>query len=319
MDSAPSGSVPPPEFIPGEFVKGHGTGNDFLLFADAEGLNPLPDEEVQHLTNRHTGIGADGVLRAVQVSAAGADLAGLPVDAAEWFMDYRNADGSVAEMCGNGIRVFTAFLLAEGLVDLAEDEALPIATRAGEMIVRREGEDFTVDMGPWSAPGGEEALRAGSDVQVEIAGLRAPRPGLRLALPNPHTVIALTDPVELERADLTTAPMVDPEPEAGTNIELVVPLGEQELDIVDDGGGVIDSESVGVVKMRVHERGVGETQSSGTGACAAVLAVRTWFGQGAPDVWYVLVPGGRLRVTVLENGHVELTGPAELVAQVHPF
>src|SRR5699024_1646306 len=120
-------------------------------------------------------------------------------------------------------------------------------------------------------------------------------------------------------ADLRSAPRVEPAPPHGSNVELVVPLGEQELEVVDEDGGVVGSESVGVVQMRVHERGVGETRSCGTGACAAALAVRTWFGEGAPDTWYVLVPGGRLRVSVLEDGHVELTGPAELVARVQPY
>ncbi|MGC0251079.1 diaminopimelate epimerase [Pseudactinotalea sp. Z1748] len=301
------------------FTKGHGTGNDFLLFADPDDQHTLSAEYVVDLTDRHTGIGADGVIRAVLVSSAGGALADVPVRDAEWFMDYRNADGSVAEVCGNGVRVFVAYLIDEGLLEFPDGAAVPIATRAGELIVRREGEEFAVDMGTWSAPGGSEALVAGSDVQVEVAGLRAPRPGLRLSVPNPHTVIALTNPEELELADLSTVPVVDPEPAQGTNVELVVPLGEQDLDIVDEAGNVVGAESVGVVKMRVHERGVGETQSCGTGACAAALAVRTWFGEGAPNVWYVLVPGGRLRVSVLEDGHVELAGPAELVAQVHPF
>ena len=67
--------------------------------------------------------------------------------------------------------------------------------------------------------------------------------------------------------------------------------------------------------MRVHERGVGETRSCGTGACAAALVVRTWAGPDAPDLWWVDVPGGRLRVRV-EGDRVELGGPAVLVADV---
>ncbi|NTW38887.1 MAG: diaminopimelate epimerase, partial [Cellulomonadaceae bacterium] len=111
---------------------------------------------------------------------------------------------------------------------------------------------------------------------------------------------------ELDGADLTRAPRVDPPPPAGTNVELVVPLGEE---VTADG-------VVGRLRMRVHERGVGETRSCGTGACAAALAVRTWAGNGAPDAWFVEVPGGVVRVRVLAGGHVELAGPAVLVADM---
>jgi diaminopimelate epimerase len=118
-------------------------------------------------------------------------------------------------------------------------------------------------------------------------------------------VLALGDEDELVAADLTRAPQVTPVPPNGTNVELVVPLGEHEA---------ADGSLVGRVRMRVHERGVGETRSCGTGACAAALAVRTWAGAGAPDVWLVDVPGGTVRVSVLPDGHVELAGPAVLVA-----
>lgn len=297
------------------FVKGHGTGNDFLLYTDADGEAPLTTEEVVALTDRHTGLGADGVIRAVRTAAADHSVEDQVAEA-EWFMDYRNADGSVAEMCGNGIRVYVAYLEREGLLSLDDGAITTIATRAGSLAVRREGEDYAVDMGLWTVPGGEEALAAGFDVTVAVAGLDEPRPGLRLALPNPHVVIALTDRDELAAVDLSVAPRVEPEPENGTNVEVVVPLGERSVDLVDASGEVVGSESVGVVQMRVHERGVGETLSCGTGACAAALATRAWFGEGAPDEWVVLVPGGQLRVRMLDGGGVELEGPAELVAEV---
>lgn len=295
-------------------VKGHGTGNDFLLTADPLGTQPLSAEEIQDLTDRHTGLGADGIIRAVRREQVSEPIPGGST--AEWFMDYRNADGSRAEMCGNGIRVFTAFLIREGLLTLADGDSTLIATRAGQVTVRREAEDFAVGLGPWSAPGGEQALAEGFDVEVDVAGFETPRRGLRLALPNPHTVVALADAEELERADLGIAPQVDPVPPHGSNVELVLPLGEQSIDLLDDDGAVIGSESVGVVQMRVHERGVGETLSCGTGAGAAALAMYHWFGQGAPQTWYVLVPGGRLRVTIGEQDQVELAGPAELVAEI---
>lgn len=139
---------------------------------------------------------------------------------------------------------------------------------------------------------------------MAVAGLAVPRPALRVEVGNPHVVLVLADADELAGADLTRAPDVRPAPPHGTNVELVVPLGEQ----------TIDGAVVGRLRMRVYERGVGETRSCGTGACAAALAVRTWAGAGAPDVWLVQVPGGTLRVRVLESGHVELAGPAVLVA-----
>lgn len=296
------------------FVKGHGTGNDFLLYSDPDGESPLDDSEIVALADRHTGIGADGVIRAVRTAAA--PEAADQVAEAEWFMDYRNGDGSLAQMCGNGLRVFVAYLEREGLLELADGATTTIATRAGTLTVRKELDEYAADMGLWSAPGGEPALAEGFDVTVALAGLDEPRPGLRIDMPNPHTVIALADLELLEQVDLTTVPRVEPEPEDGTNVEVVVPLGEREVEVVDEDGTVVGTERVGVVKMRVHERGVGETLSCGTGACAAAVATRQWFGDGAPDDWVVLVPGGQLRVVMLDGGGVELSGPAELVGEI---
>lgn len=288
-------------------VKGHGTENDFLLLADPDGRVELTPGQVRALADRRAGIGADGVIRAVpsrHLAEGRALLASEP--RAAWFMDYRNADGSLAEMCGNGLRVFVAFLAASALVDLPDGGAVVVGTRGGALTVRREGGLLAADLGAADFPGGAPAIAAGYDATVAVAGLPDVRPGLRVAVPNPHTVVALADLAELEAADLTRAPRVEPPPPEGTNVELVVPLGEQ----------VVDGRRVGVVRMRVHERGVGETRSCGTGACAAALAVRSWAGQGAPDEWRVLVPGGELTVRALPGGRVELGGPARLVADV---
>src|SRR5579875_886308 len=136
------------------FTKGHGTGNDFVLVADPDGDLDLPPSDVARLCDRRFGIGADGLLRAVRVDAdaEGAGLAAGRTDV-EWFMDYRNADGSVAEMCGNGIRVFTAFLIAEGLASLPDGRALRIATRGGVRPVRAEQDGFAVDLGAFTLGG----------------------------------------------------------------------------------------------------------------------------------------------------------------------
>ncbi len=288
-------------------MKGHGTENDFVLLDDGDARVDLTAEQVVALADRRAGIGADGVIRAVPSAAVEEGAGVLAQDPrATWFMDYRNADGSPAEMCGNGLRVFVAFLARRGLIDLPDGGSVVVGTRAGALAVRRRGELFAADLGEWTLPGGERARGAGYDVSVAVAGLPDVRPGLRLAVPNPHTVVALGGPEELRGADLTRAPKVEPLPPDGTNVELVVPLGER----------VVDGERIGVLRMRVHERGVGETRSCGTGACAAALAVRAWAGPGAPDRWRVLVPGGELGVQALPGQRVELSGPARLVAAV---
>ena len=172
---------------------------------------------------------------------------------------------------------------------------LGVATRSGVKRVRFEDDGtISVDLGPWRLVGGEDAARTGSDSEVTVAGLPGPLRALSLDLGNPHTVVALPGDAELELADLTRAPVVDPRPPHGTNVELVVVLGP------------------GHIRMRVHERGVGETRSCGTGIAAAALATRVWAGPGAADVWRVDVPGGTLQVTALPRrpGRAARTGRA---------
>ena len=288
-------------------TKGHGTENDFVLLADPGAALELDSATVTAVCDRHAGIGADGLIRAVRSTALG-DVAGAAeavAQGAEWFMDYRNADGSLAEMCGNGIRVFLAYLEATGLRTTAEDEPVAIGTRGGVRTVWRTGDRYTVDMGPWQVPGGPDAVARGFDVAVQVAGLEGTRAGLRVAMPNPHTVVALPDLEELAAADL--GPLVETDPVAahGTNVELAVPLGDT----------TVDGEPAGVVRMRVQERGVGETRSCGTGTCAVAVALHAWGGAQAPRLWQVHVPGGEVLVR-LEEGRALLTGPAELVADI---
>ncbi|MBP2458723.1 diaminopimelate epimerase [Clavibacter michiganensis] len=280
-----------------QFTKGQGTGNDFVLFADPAGEIDLTDTQVQALCDRHFGIGADGTIRAVLSSRIPEGRAALDEDPdAEWFMDYRNVDGSPAEMCGNGIRVFTLFLIENGLIELPPGRTIPIGTRAGVRDVQRSGSGFQVDLGRWALAGGEPLVRA-KDLQVA-------RPGLGIDVGNPHVVVALSSEDELAEADLAFVPQLDPEPADGANVELVVPADP----LVVDG--------VGHITMRVHERGSGETLSCGTGAAAAALATRHWAGAAAPHQWRVQVPGGVLGVRMFptEDGeHVGLSGPADLV------
>ena len=291
------------------FVKGHGTQNDFLLVDDPDGALDLAPERVAALCDRRAGIGADGLIRVVRSRSCPDGATALAQDpAAEWFMDYRNADGSVAEMCGNGVRVLVAHLLAEGLVgvdQLSPQAPLAVGSRGGVKRVHRRPDGwFAVDMGPWAVTGGRTAVADGYDALVHVPGLDVSRPGLSMDLGNPHTVVVLSDLDELASVDLLRAPLVDPAPVGGTNVELVVVLDPQE-----------DAEGpVGRLAMRVHERGVGETRSCGTGACAAAMAARVWAGAGAPNRWRLDVPGGRVDVRVLPDDGVELAGPAVLVA-----
>ncbi|MEZ3159793.1 diaminopimelate epimerase [Microbacterium sp. BWT-B31] len=274
------------------FTKGHGTGNDFVIVADPDAEIDLTEDQVAVLCDRRFGIGADGILRVVR-SARTAEGAATP--AAEWFMDYRNADGTKAEMCGNGVRVFVRYLLKAGLATLAPGESLAIGTRAGVKTVTLSEDGFEVDLGLW---------RREPDVLVRARGLDVARPGQGIDVGNPHVVVALGSLAELEALDLLAQPILDPVPPHGANVEFVVPSDP------------LVRGAVGSVRMRVFERGVGETLSCGTGVAAAALAVRYWAGDGAPDRWSVEVPGGTLGVRVRRDAdgeHVLLSGPASLV------
>lgn len=281
------------------FAKGHGTGNDFVLYLDPDGTRPPTATGVRALADRRRGIGADGVIRAVPLGALPAGVAGVSEQPADtWFMDYWNADGTVAEMCGNGVRVFAEFLGQEGVADVGG--RLAVATRAGMREVTRAGQHgYAVDMGGWRFTEPERAVSDGFDTAVVVDGLPGgQRVGLSVDLGNPHVVVMLSDPAELAALDLSRAPRLDPAPRAGANVEFVVP----------------GTDGTASVTMRVHERGVGETASCGTGACAAALAARWWAGAASgPDRWTVDVPGGRLWVTADEET-VVLTGPATIVA-----
>jgi diaminopimelate epimerase len=280
-----------------DFTKGHGTGNDFVLYADPEGRSTLTPAQIAAICDRHFGVGADGVIRAIRSENLPEGVALLAeTPEAEWFMDYSNADGSVAEMCGNGIRVFARFLVDTGLATLETGDTLAIGTRAGVKDVQHGVDGFQVDLGRWGLEASESLVR--------IKDVAVPRPGLGIDVGNPHVVVALADEDELTGADLAYAPQLEPAPSAGANVELVVPHDP------------LVSEGVGRIRMRVHERGSGETLSCGTGVAAAALAIRHWAGRGAPDHWRVDVPGGRLgvRMFAAEDGeHVALSGPAELV------
>ncbi|MGH8794628.1 MAG: diaminopimelate epimerase [Stackebrandtia sp.] len=255
-----------------EFAKGHGTGNDFVVVADVDGARPLTARQIAGLCDWRTGVGGDGLLRVVRASKHpdGVDQA----DQAEWFMDYYNADGSLAEMCGNGVRVYARYLLAHGL---AEGPRIPVATRAGVRAVTVEDDQLSVDMGP---------TLIGDAAEAVVDGVAYP--GVRASTGNPHLVCRADD---LDALNLTVPPLVDPKLFGdGVNVEFIRGRAP-------------------AIQMRVHERGVGETASCGTGACAAAAVALDGPGACAVDV-----PGGRLTVTVAPET-TTLTGPAVLVAE----
>ncbi len=280
------------------FLKGHGTENDFVLLPDHDASvhGALDQARVVALCDRRAGIGGDGVLRVVRTQALVEVLGPVGTDAAEatWFMDYRNADGSVSEMCGNGVRVFARHLAAEGLVDPARP--IPVGTRDGVKVVTIEDDGrVTADMGRPKALG---------ETRVGVAG--STWPARHVDMGNPHAVafVESLDPAGPVGA-LDEQPSYDPEvyPD-GVNVEFVLPRGERH------------------VALRVHERGSGETRSCGTGACAVMVAAALADGYAGPgdgaggDLAYrVDVPGGELTVTWTADDRSLLTGPAEVVAR----
>ena len=279
------------------FTKGHGTGNDFVLVLDPEGKLEINAEQIAKICDRHFGIGADGFIRVIKSKnhSEGARIL-EEEESAEWFMDYYNADGSIAEMCGNGTRVFARYLTERGLVELADGDTLSIGTRAGVKDLQRNMSGFAVDIGRWKL--------SGPDALITASGLEVSRPAIGLSLGNPHYVVALASKAELASLNLHNIPQIEPAPESGANVEFVVPAEP----MIKDG--------VGYIEMRVHERGVGETLSCGTGICAAALATRYWAGAGAPNIWQVTVPGGTLGVRMFatqDGEHVGLSGSSELV------
>jgi diaminopimelate epimerase len=274
-----------------EFTKGHGTGNDFVILPDPDGRLALTPALVAAVCDRRRGIGADGVLRVVR-AAKHPDAVGL-AGQAEWFMDYWNADGSFAEMCGNGVRVFARYLTAGGLAEGGPD-GLPIATRAG--VVRA----VPADAGGWD---GDLAVDLGRP-RIRGAGVatvgQLTLPGVEVDCGNPHLVCTLAAGIELSGLDLLRAPGYDREAfPTGVNVEFVTPAGPV-------------AGADGHVLMRVYERGSAETLSCGSGACAVAAVVLRDAGRDGGRV-AIDVPGGRLTVTI-DGDSCWLAGPATLVA-----
>ncbi|MFG2174257.1 diaminopimelate epimerase [Streptomyces niveus] len=289
---------PAAQSSPIPFLKGHGTENDFVIIPDPDNALTFSASAVAKLCDRRAGVGGDGLLRVVR-SAAHPEARSM-ADRAEWFMDYRNSDGSVAEMCGNGVRVFARYLRRAGLVQAGD---LAVATRGGVKKVHiakdaGTGGDAT-GLGAITAHMGR-ALLTEDDVTV-VVGERG-WPARNVNMGNPHAVAFVDDLAHA--GNLFTAPPVSPAsvyPD-GVNVEFVVDRGPRH------------------VAMRVHERGSGETRSCGTGACAVAVAAARRDGldpavTGEPVTYTVDVPGGRLVITERPDGEIEMTGPAVIVAE----
>lgn len=294
--------------IPKSVTKAHATGNDFIAYLDSDGRFEPTADEVRQLCDRHFGIGADGLLRLTKPQYV-ADLSEAQVAAcddgdAEWFMDYRNADGSLAEMCGNGTRAITLFAQRCGVASTQVEEPFRLGTRAGVKTLRPLGDVapygrdvFRVDMGSWRR-GDLDAFT------VTIPGTPGAARGTFVDMGNPHVVAVIEDAFSslptVEQLDLVTKPVVSPQIESDQNVEFVR-IDEQS-----------EGDNEGSATMRVNERGCGETLSCGTGLCATAITLRAKTGI---DHWTITVRGGTLRVDVTDDD-VKLTGSATIVGKI---
>ena len=253
------------------FAKGHGTENDFVVLPDPDGTLELTPARVAALCDRRRGLGADGVLRVVRWAAL-KDDAFPAAPGVEWFMDYRNADGGLAEMCGNGVRVYARWLADAGWLPEGPAAPLRLGTRAGVREVRFAG-DAT-----WPSTW---ARRRSAPRRPPTVGGRA-FAGIAVDVGNPHLACVTDDRAGRAR----------PHRAARLRRRAVPARGERRVRVA--------AAATGEVAMRVHERGVGETRSCGTGTVAAVVAALRAAGATTGDV-AVRTPGGRLRVVVADG------------------
>lgn len=294
--------------IPSIVYKAHATGNDFVVYLDEDGTHEPTADEVRFLCDRHFGIGGDGLIRLAHPQAVSdvneRQIADCAAGDADWFMDYRNADGSLAEMCGNGTRAITLFAQRQGIADQPGGKPFHLGTRAGVKVLTSLGDVpglgkdvFQVEMGAWK--------RGDVDgYEVTIPGTSGSARGMFVDMGNPHVVAVLEDAFaslpNVEDLDLVTKPVVAPEIPSDQNVEFVR-IDEQS-----------EGDDAGEATMRVNERGCGETLSCGTGLCATAITLRAKTGI---DHWTITVRGGTLRVDVTDED-VKLTGSATIVGKI---
>ncbi len=294
--------------IPSIVYKAHATGNDFVVYLDEDDTHEPTADEVRFLCDRHFGIGGDGLIRLAHPQAVSdvneRQIADCAAGDADWFMDYRNADGSLAEMCGNGTRAITLFAQRQGIADQPGGKPFHLGTRAGVKVLTSLGDVpglgkdvFQVEMGAWK--------RGDVDgYEVTIPGTSGSARGTFVDMGNPHVVAVLEDAFaslpNVEDLDLVTKPVVAPEIPSDQNVEFVR-IDEQS-----------EGDDAGEATMRVNERGCGETLSCGTGLCATAITLRAKTGI---DHWTITVRGGTLRVDVTDED-VKLTGSATIVGKI---
>lgn len=294
--------------IPSIVYKAHATGNDFVVYLDEDGTHEPTADEVRFLCDRHFGIGGDGLIRLAHPQAVSdvneRQIADCAAGDADWFMDYRNADGSLAEMCGNGTRAITLFAQRQGIADQPGGKPFHLGTRAGVKVLTSLGDVpglgkdvFQVEMGAWK--------RGDVDgYEVTIPGTSGSARGTFVDMGNPHVVAVLEDAFaslpNVEDLDLVTKPVVAPEIPSDQNVEFVR-IDEQS-----------EGDDAGEATMRVNERGCGETLSCGTGLCATAITLRA---KTDIDHWTITVRGGTLRVDVTDED-VKLTGSATIVGKI---
>ena len=294
--------------IPSIVYTAPATGNDFVVYLDEDGTHEPTADEVRFLCDRHFGIGGDGLIRLAHPQAVSdvneRQIADCAAGDADWFMDYRNADGSLAEMCGNGTRAITLFAQRQGIADQPGGKPFHLGTRAGVKVLTSLGDVpglgkdvFQVEMGAWK--------RGDVDgYEVTIPGTSGSARGTFVDMGNPHVVAVLEDAFaslpNVEDLDLVTKPVVAPEIPSDQNVEFVR-IDEQS-----------EGDDAGEATMRVNERGCGETLSCGTGLCATAITLRAKTGI---DHWTITVRGGTLRVDVTDED-VKLTGSATIVGKI---
>ena len=269
------------------FSKYHGTGNDFVMIEDVADKVELTSDLVALLCDRHKGIGADGLIRIA------------PSDRADFFMDYWNADGATAEMCGNGVRCLAKYVLERGLTDKTE---LEVDTRAGVKRLWLDVDAGTVrsvrvDMGPPALERSAIPMTGGGDDRFVGEPFPDAGPEYRataVSMGNPHLVlVGASDLGELDLPRIGPPLEHHPDFPQRTNVEFIRVRGERAIDV------------------RVWERGVGETMACGTGACASLVGASEMGLVGRSAT--IRFPGGDVEVQWAEDGRVYLTGPATFV------
>ncbi len=270
-----------------EFTKMHGLGNDFVMAEDLDESLDLSPEAVAWLCDRNFGIGGDGLILIRPASVEGADH----------FMLYYNADGTTAEMCGNGIRCFAKYVVDRGLV-AKDTDFLVVQTLGGvkPITVTRDSDgtmaEAIVDMGTpvldlEAIPAALEGEAGGeSPIETKAGTFRV----TAVSMGNPHAIIWVDDVASAPVS--TVGPLIETHKAfpAGTNVEFVEVVSGTHI------------------RLRVWERGVGETLACGTGACAAVVAgtLSCRIEREAT----VELPGGDLQIRWDSDDHVYMAGPA---------